>query len=384
MGWSFPIGSVKGTVVRVHLTFLLLLLFIGFAGYARGGSTAALGSVVYVLLLFGCVLLHEFGHVFAARRYGVQTPDVTLLPIGGVARLERIPEKPGQELVVALAGPAVNVVIAAVLFLVLGRFGDGAFELADPRQGLLERLLAANVFLVAFNLIPAFPMDGGRVLRALLAYRMGYAPATKIAAGVGQAFAFLFGLYGLFSGNPLLVFVALFVWLGAAGEAFAVETREAGRGLLAGDAMITRFETLREGDTIGDAADALIRTTQAEFPVVDADGRLRGVLTRDCVVKALRGRGPATTVGGSMRRDVPTVHPRQALPAAVRLLEAGRPPAVGVVDGDGRLVGYITPENLSELMMVAPARGERRSALNPWGPKPARSGVSSLNPPPAS
>lgn len=373
MGWSFPIGSVKGTVIRVHLTFLLLLGFIGFANYARGGSAAALASVLYVLALFGCVLLHEFGHVFAARRYGVRTPDVTLLPIGGVARLERIPEKPGQELVVALAGPAVNVAIAAVLLLALGGMGGGAFELTDPRQGLPDRLLAANLFLAGFNLVPAFPMDGGRVLRALLAYRMGYAQATRIAAGVGQFLAFLLGMFGLFGGNPLLVFVALFVYLGAAGEAQAVQTREAGRGLLAADAMITRYETLREGDGIADAADALIRTTQHEFPVVDADGRLRGVLTRDCLIKALRRDGAKTSVGEAMRREVPQVHCRQALPAAIRLLEAGRLPAIGVTDGEGRLVGYITPENLSELMMVAPSRAERRSALNPWKVTPARS-----------
>lgn len=375
MGWSFPIGSVKGTVVRVHLTFLLLLAFIGFANYARGGGAAAVGSVVYVVALFACVLLHEFGHVFAARRYGVQTPDVTLLPIGGVARLERIPEKPGQELVVALAGPAVNVVIAATLWLAIGGFGGGAFELTDPRQGLLQRLLAANLFLAAFNLIPAFPMDGGRVLRAVLAYRMGYGRATQIAAGVGQFLAFLFGIYGLFSGNPLLVFVALFVYLGAAGEAQAVQTREAGRGLLAGDAMITRFETLREGDSIADAADALIRTTQHEFPVIDERGRLLGVLTRDCMIKALRQKGAASSVGEAMRRDVPVVHHRQALPAAVRLIEGQRIPAIGVVDTDQRLLGYITPENLSELMMVAPARDARRSALNPWGAPRARTGA---------
>lgn len=372
MGWSFPIGSVKGTVVRVHLTFLLLLGFIGFANYARGGGAAAVGSVVYILLLFGCVLLHEFGHVFAARRYGVQTPDVTLLPIGGVARLERIPEKPGQELAVALAGPAVNVAIAAVLLLAVGGFGEGAFSLTDPRQGLTERLLAANLFLAGFNLIPAFPMDGGRVLRALLAYRMGYAEATRIAAGVGQFVAFLLGIYGLFSGNPLLVFVALFVYLGAAGEAAAVQTREAGRGLLASDAMVSEFQTLREDDSIADAADALIRTTQHEFPVVDADGRLVGVLTRDCMIKALRQRGADARVGEAMRRDIPQVHCRQALPAAIRALEGQRLPAIGVADPSGRLVGYITPENLSELMMVAPARQPRRSALNPWTVEPAR------------
>jgi stage IV sporulation protein FB len=366
MGWSFPIGSVKGTVIRVHLTFLLLLAFIGFANYARGGGQAAVGSLAYILLLFLCVLLHEFGHVFAARRYGVQTPDVTLLPIGGVARLERIPEKPSEELVVALAGPAVNVVIAIVLFLALGGSVGPEFELTNARGGLVERLLAANIFLVLFNLIPAFPMDGGRVLRALLAARMGYARGTRIAAAVGQFVAFLLGIFGLFSGNPLLVFVALFVYLGAAGEAAAVQTREAGRGMIAADAMVTRFETLREGDSIATAADALIRTTQHEFPVVDGEGRMAGLLTRDCMIKALRQKGPDALVGDAMRRDLPVVHCRDGLERAIRLMEAGRLPAVGVVGAAGELVGYITPENLSELMMVEPARRPKRSALNPW------------------
>lgn len=366
MGWSFPIGSVKGTVVRVHLTFLLFLVFIAYATYAQGGSAVAVESIAYILLLFLCVLLHEFGHVFAARRYGVQTPDVTLLPIGGVARLERIPERPRQELIVALAGPAVNVVIAAVLFIVLRGLGAGAFEFTNPDIGLAQRLLAANLILVAFNLIPAFPMDGGRVLRALLAYRLGYARGTQIAAGVGQGVAFLFGIFGLFTGNVILLFIALFVFLGAVAEAQAVQTRHVGRGLLVADAMIRRYETLAASDSIADAADALIRTTQHEFPVIDAAGRLQGMLTRDCMIKALRAKGAQSLVGETMRTDIPTVHCRQNLESALRLLAERRLPAVGVIGSDERLVGYVTPENVSELMMTAEARKARRSALNPW------------------
>jgi len=372
MGWSFPIGSVKGTVIRVHLTFLLFLAFIGFANYARAGGAAAADSLVYILALFLCVLLHEFGHVFAARRYGVQTPDVTLLPIGGVARLERIPEKPGQELVVALAGPAVNVVIAVLLLIALGGAAGVVMELTNPRLGLAERLLAANVFLVLFNMIPAFPMDGGRVLRALLAYRMGYGRATQIAATIGQGLAFAFGLFGLFTGNALIVFIALFVYLGAAGEAAAVQAREAGRGLIAADAMITQYEPLQPHDTIADAADALIRTTQHEFPVLDAGGRLQGVVTRDCIIKALRKDGPTVPVASVMRTDIPTISCRQGLEAATQLLGQKRLPAVGVTGLEGRLIGYITPENLSELVMTSRARPLRRSALNPWTMGPVR------------
>ena len=186
MAWSLPIGTVRGTVIRVHLTFLLFLVWIGVTNHARGGQAAAVEGVVFTLLLFVCVLLHEFGHVFAARRYGIQTPDITLLPIGGVAWLERMPEEPSQELVVALAGLAVNLVIAAVLFVALGGAlpADG-MDVQDPRAGLGARLLTTNLFLALFNLLPAFPMDGGRALRALLAYRLGHARATRIASSVG-------------------------------------------------------------------------------------------------------------------------------------------------------------------------------------------------------
>jgi Zn-dependent protease/CBS domain-containing protein len=371
MSWSFPIGTVKGTVIRVHLTFFLLLLWIGGSAYAIGGADAALASIVFILLLFGCVLLHEFGHVFAARRYGVQTPDITLLPIGGVARLERIPEKPSEELVVAMAGPAVNVVIAAVLFLILGGIPSvDATAVHSPGHGILERLAWVNVMLVLFNLIPAFPMDGGRMLRAFLAWRMGYVQATRIAAGVGQAVAFALGLLGLFGGNPLLVFIALFVYLGAAAESQAVQMRDIGRGIPVRDAMITRFESLPPSATVEDAVQLLIQTTQREFPVVDGAGTLRGILTRDAMIRALKEQGPATPVLEVMHRDIPLVGPRQCLSDAMQALHAGGnpAPAVGVTDQSGRLIGLVTPENVGEMVMVQQARppGPPPGPRNPW------------------
>jgi stage IV sporulation protein FB len=364
MSWSFPIGIVKGTEIRLHLTFVLFLLWIGVSHYAQGGWDAAVGGVAFMALLFLCVLLHEFGHVFAARRYGVQTPDITLLPIGGVARLERIPEEPRQELVVALAGPAVNLVIALLLALMLG--GVPAPEAATPQDagaGLLGRLFWVNLFLVLFNLIPAFPMDGGRVLRALLAWRMGFARATGIAAQVGQFLAIGLGLLGLF-GNPLLLFIALFVWMGAQGEAHAAQLREVSRGLRVADAMVTRFESLSPASTVENAVQCLIHTTQHDFPVVDGGGRLRGVLTRDDIIRALRDRGPATPVLEVMRPDIPVVHHRQGLEAALQAMQREALPAVGVADSEGRLVGLITPENIGEMMMIHAARPPAR--INPW------------------
>ncbi|GJD99858.1 site-2 protease family protein [Methylobacterium isbiliense] len=367
MGWSLPLGTVKGTVIRVHITFLLFLAWIGAAAYARGGQESALQSVLYIVLLFLCVLLHEFGHVFAARRYGVRTPDITLLPIGGVARLERIPEDPRQELVIALAGPAVNVAIAAGLFLLLGGLKPG-MEVDNPGIGLFERLLWVNLFLVVFNLIPAFPMDGGRVLRAVLAHRLGYARGTQIAAGVGQAVAFGLGLLGLVGGNPLLIFIAFFVYLGAASEAHAVQMRQVSRGLLAGDAMITRFDSLGPNSRVEDAVQGLIATTQHEFPVVDGAGRLRGVLTRDDMIRALRERGPDAPVLEVMRADIPTLRDRQPLEDALRLMQESRLPAVGVTDGFGRLVGLITPENVGEMMMILTASPQGRPPLPGYRP----------------
>src|SRR5689334_13644561 len=227
MSWSLPIFRIYGIQLRIHVTFLLLIGWLAFGYYAQGGSAIAFWRVVFVLLLFVCVVLHEFGHAIAAKNYGINTPDITLLPIGGVARLQRMPDEPWQELVIALAGPLVNVVIALTLFMFVGWRGfslEGAASGAD----LLVHLLAINVILVLFNLLPAFPIDGGRVLRALLATRLSYARATQVAATVGQAFAFLFGIVGLFGipgipslshSNPFLIFIAVFVYIGASQEA---------------------------------------------------------------------------------------------------------------------------------------------------------------------
>ncbi len=365
MSWSIPLVTILGTEVRIHVTFLLLLAWIGIAAGASGGSGAAIDALVYVVALFACVLAHEFGHVIAARRYGVRTPDITLLPIGGVANLERIPEKPSEELVVALAGPAVNVAIAAVLYLLGARFDmTGLNEVATPAGDLGSRLMAVNLFLVVFNLIPAFPMDGGRVLRALLATRMSHARATQIAATIGQGVAFVLGFAGLF-GNPLLIFIAIFVYLAASAEAGQAQLHDMARGVPASDAMITAFESLGPQATVDDAAEALIRTTQKEFPVVDGAGRLRGILTRDAMITAMRDTGPGTPVAGVMTAGIPTVGRRAALKDALKLMETSRPPAIGVTDADGRLMGLITSENLGEMLMIRAVRPER-PLVGPW------------------
>ncbi len=362
MKWSLLLARVAGIEVKIHLTFLLLLAWIGYSAYGSGGSAAALGSVVFVLALFGCVLLHEFGHAFAARRYGIRTPDITLYPIGGVARMERIPENPAEELVIAVAGPLVNVAIAAGLFVVLLIQGAPlpTFRSFIPfmsaglgSTGFWQSLLSLNVLLVLFNLIPAFPMDGGRVLRALLAMRLPYPRATQLAANVGQGIAFLFGLFGLFGGQPMLLFIAFFVYIGATQEAAQAQMRSVSTGLPVSSAMVTQFAILPADATLGDAVEALLATSQHEFPVVSADGRVLGILTRNQMIRSLRDQPDAARpVGEIMQRDVPSVLPDVPFESAFAQMQAAKFPALPVVNRAGTLVGLLTPENVGELLMV--------------------------------
>ena len=361
MLWSIPVATIAGTVVRVHTTFLLFLVWIGGSYWRIGGQEAALEGVLFILLLFACVLAHEFGHIFAARRYGIRTPDVTLWPIGGVASLERIPDKPSEELVVALAGPAVNVVIALVLVLFLGISLEGAAatELENPHSGMLARLAAANIFLVVFNLIPAFPMDGGRVLRALIAMRRGHAEATRIAGRIGQVAAFVFALVGLFT-NPMLIVIGLFVYMAATAETQHVAFRDGTKGLAVREAMMSKVETLSPAATLDDAVNCLIRTSQKEFPVVDGSGRPRGLVTRDALIPALRTGGPATPVLDVMTRDIPSIRSREPLETALALLNRSTAPALFILGDDERLEGLLTPETVGELMLVQSVRPDWR------------------------
>jgi stage IV sporulation protein FB len=345
---------------------LLFLVWIFFASYWSGGSTAAWQSLAFMLLLFACVVAHEFGHIFMARQFGVTTPTVTLLPIGGVAQLERIPEKPWEEFLVAIAGPAVNVVIAIALVWLF----DTSLEsrnltaMENPTISIVDRLAIANVFLVIFNLIPAFPMDGGRVLRAALASRLGYTRATEIAATIGQWVAFGLGFAGLF-GNPLLIFIAIFVYLAAASEAQLVAVRAMSRGVPIGAAMITQFATLVPDAPIDEAVETLLRTTQNDFPVIDGAGRPVGVLGRNEMIRALKQRGPDARVADAMTAPVPTIGHRACLDEAFRILQEKSAPAVGVIDGGGRLVGMVTAETVGEMLMVQDAlpKGMR---FRPW------------------
>jgi Zn-dependent protease len=352
MKWSFKLGKLLGIDVYLHFTFLLLLAFLGFYYWrATQNFEAALRGVAFIVALFGCVVLHELGHALMARRYGIKTRDITLLPIGGIARLESMPEKPMQELWVALAGPAVNVGIAVVLWVGLavtsGFAPAGEFSLTTG--SFWQRLLVLNLVLVAFNLLPAFPMDGGRVLRALLALRLGRRRATAIAADVGQIMAILFGIFGFFY-NPFLIFIGIFVYLGAQAEAGMVEMQSALADLRVRDAMMTRFRALTARDTLARAVDELLAGSQHDFPVTE-NGAVIGILRRNDLVKALSEGSRDAPVTEGMCRDCETVDEATPLRSAVEFMRTRQCSTMPVVAG-GRIVGLLTFENISEMIML--------------------------------
>ena len=370
MKWSVKIGRFLGIDVYIHLTFLLLLGLVGTAHWVNGRSLdAAMAGVLFFAGLFLCVLLHEYGHALAARRYGIATRDITLLPIGGVARLERMPDKPAQELVVALAGPLVNVVIAAGLYIGLQLSGhwQPLSSLSATSGSLVERLMVVNVFLVLFNLLPAFPMDGGRVLRALLALRMEYARATRVAATIGQGMAFVFGAVGLFV-NPMLLLIALFVWIGAAQEAAAVQMKTTLDGSLVREAMQTEFRTVSPQDHLGDAVRLLLSGAQQDFPVLES-GRVVGMLSRASLLTTLASHGENGTVADAMERQFDSLEANELLDGAMARANPDKGFSRPVMR-EGRLVGLLTAENLGEFLMVRTALAQRRRRQPPRLPTP--------------
>ncbi|WDZ81527.1 site-2 protease family protein (plasmid) [Ensifer adhaerens] len=353
MQWSLKLGTVAGTEVRVHVTFALLLIWIWVMHYRIGGPPAAFEGVAFIISVFLCVVLHEFGHIAAARHFGIKTPDITLLPIGGLARLERNPTGPLEEFVIAIAGPLVNVVIAGLVVMVIGGTLGWEQLLApqDPRVDFLTRLAGVNIFLVVFNMIPAFPMDGGRVLRAILAWRLPWARATTLAARIGQSIAVAMGVFGVFF-NPLLILIAIFVYFAAETEAQGSELQEISAGTSVSDVMITAFATLGPEARVGEAVELLLATSQSEFPVLNEAGRFEGLMTRESIVQAMKEKGAGAPVITVMRRDIPTVDEQSPIEISLRLMQEAGTPAVPVVDRSHRVVGFINYETIGELLML--------------------------------
>ena len=354
--WNLRLGRFLGIDVYLHGTFLILLVFIGFTHWTIShNALAVLEGVGFIVTLFFCVVLHEYGHALMARHYGITTRDITLYPIGGIARLERMPRHPWHELWVALAGPAVNVVIALLIAagLTLTASWHPLEEVGATQGPFLQRVLATNLFLAVFNLLPAFPMDGGRVLRAILAMRLDPVEATRIAARVGQVVALGFGFAGLFLPQPMLVVIAFFVWFGAAGEASMVETESRLSGVTVARAMLREFHALGTGDTVTSAVRLVLDGSQQDFPVV-LGGSPVGLLTRTRMLEALSQGAADASVEAVMSRDFFTAGPGDLLLTVLPEMTAGRHSLVPVVEG-GRLVGLLTSENVNEFLMISNA-----------------------------
>jgi len=365
MRWSWKIARIAGIDVFMHWTFLLLLAWIvGIHMVAGATALQAARGVALVLAVFGCIILHELGHALTARRYSIQTRDITLLPIGGLARLERMPEDPKQEIWVALAGPAVNVVIAAVLLA--GIWLTGGIETIFPQpqgEGSAEgatvltqgsfaaTLMWINVVLVVFNMLPAFPMDGGRALRGVLGLHMSFVRSTEVAANIGQGMAVLFGLIGLLVFfNPILLFVALFVYLGAEAELQSARFRSSVEGVTVRDAMMTDYRSLAPDDSLSSAAEKLLAGAQQDFPVVD-DGRLQGLLRRADLVKGISQDGAAMRVSDVMSSDPMTADENEPLEEVVMRMREEQSGSLPVLR-QGQVVGLLTMENIGELVML--------------------------------
>lgn len=351
--WSLQVARISAIPIRLHFTFLILLGWYAFRGYQTGTGNAGL---IFVSAAFACVLLHELGHALSAARYGIRTASITLYPIGGIARITKRPT-PGQEFWIALAGPAVNVVIAAILALVIAStHGPMGIDNDFRRAGLLSQLLSVNLVLALFNLIPAFPMDGGRVLRAALALSgMPFVRATRLAANVGQALAICAAVAGFVGQHWILMFIALFIYIGAGQETQATTQEAAFSGVPLSSVMVTKLETLEPGARLREVADRLIATSQQDFPVTNGD-EVIGLLTRDHLLRGLAQQGPDAYVAGIMDRLFKHGAPNDIL---FNVIESGMGSGTTlsgtfplVVLEEGRLMGLVTAENVAEFLAI--------------------------------
>jgi Zn-dependent protease/CBS domain-containing protein len=350
MKWSFKIGSIFGIPLNLHITFILLLILVYFVGGSVIGA-GGLAGVTFVVLVFASVVFHELSHSLVARHFGIKVTDITLLPIGGVSRMAETPDKPIEEVLIAIAGPASSFLLAFLLWFVADIFGTGV-TISDfsVKGGLLAELTAVNLVLGLFNLVPAFPMDGGRVLRGALALYLSPLKATKVAVGVGQGFAIFMFFWGFFSGNIFLILIALFVYLGAEAEERQMGLMVALGGVTAGGVMISELETLRPSQTVGDAAEHFCRSFQGDFPVLD-DRRLVGLVTKDAIVETLHKTGPSTSIAEAMVRDFPTAGVSTPVTDILRKMQESGSKAIPIMNGS-ELKGLVTLEQIGRYNML--------------------------------
>lgn len=366
MKGSLSLGKIAGIRIRVHWTFMLLILWIVFVEINRGSnSEAIIWSITFILTLFFCVVLHELGHALTARRFNVGTRQITLLPIGGVASLESMPENPKEEFLVAIAGPAVNIGIAALLYLFVPvedflsrdpEMLEQTMSAVDSRNFLFY-LFSANLMLALFNLLPAFPMDGGRILRALLSIKFNRVRATQLAAAMGQAVAFFFFFIGLLY-NPILILIAIFVYFGAQGESVMVQQLSLLKNHKVKNAMMTDITFLHPQDTLDKVVDVILTGTERDF-IVQENGQVKGILYQSRLIESFKNRSRDTKVEEVMETDFLTVQPDDYLTDIYQRVHSKQKTFFPVVDGE-KLAGAIDMENINEFMMLRAPREMHR------------------------
>ncbi len=347
MRWSIPVGRLFGIPIRVHLTFLVLLGFIWYLESSMSGPEAGLRSLAFWTLIFICVLLHELGHSLVAKSYGLTITSIILLPIGGVSQISEIPRDPVKEVGMTIAGPIVNFVLAGVL-LFFGKLLDPSLQFSQislQSGSVIVDLFWANIMLGLFNIIPAYPMDGGRILRGFIAMRKEYSEATRLAADIGKMFAIGFIVVGLFY-NWWLILIGIFIFSGANSEAEAALVSSALEKIMVSELMITDFKTISPNEPLTAVVDKSLHTFQNDFPVMD-NGRFVGILTRSSVIESLHNHLHDKMVGEIARKNFPVILTRQTAAEALSTMRASNV-TVAPVEENGVLYGIITIEKLLE------------------------------------
>jgi Zn-dependent protease len=354
MKWSLYLGKYAGIKVFIHWTFSLLLLWIAVSGVRSGQSIEQIGwTILFILAVFLCVTLHEFGHALMAKKFNFKTKYITLLPIGGLAQMEKLPDDPKQELLVAIAGPMVNIVVAIFLGLMISDFTMELESLMTiGAHNFLIYLVTVNIILAVFNMIPAFPMDGGRVLRALLSFKLKREKATQVAASLGQFIAILFVFLGLFY-NPFLVLIGIFIFLGAQAENSMVQTQSVLKGFAVKDVMMTEFSELQASDPLSRATQSLLDSQNTDFVIKDND-RFVGILSRNELIQGISTLGLDAHISEALSKEYHSLTMDQALEEVFPNMKVKGQGLMPVMNGD-QLIGVVDSENVMEFILVREA-----------------------------
>ena len=386
MGTSLTLFRIRGIAVKVHWSFVLILVYgaVVYGGRADSWVISALYGVLVTLLLFFCVTMHEFGHAVVARYFDIRVPSIMLLPIGGLASLEKMPERPSQEFFIAIAGPIVNIVLAILLIpLAWIAFGiESGFDAPFPGINALRRemlypgvlnltvfLISTNLLLAFFNLLPAFPMDGGRILRSLLAMTISYVTATRIAVYVGRGMAVVFAIIGIFGGGIFLLLIAFFVYVGGGAEREAVEHRSVLRDVPVSRALRPDAVRLYTSERVGRAIDLVMQSYQSEFAVLDLSGRFTGVVSQRSLIAAMRDRGQDGRIVDIMvsAEQIPTCNPHVDLATVWETMARAGSRVVAILDGP-IYIGLITSDDITQVIHQARSTNRTEGSNNPQAP----------------